>query len=406
MVKKLLSLLSLLAVVLTASAEKCDFMEKLSVGATFGYHPSTMRMSKLPKMAYTGKPGRHSLVGTIFAEYGFTENIYIRPELGFTGRGGKINLDMDKMGGVNGVYALKATFFDIRIPVLYKFQLEKSKFEPYAFVAPIFGFTAGGRLSLQENGGNNYLLKLSKGNMAGAYFALGAGGGVTYPIIIANKICKVGFELGYELGLSDTRSKREKENISSPVNNVNVPVVSPRRLAGFDIRATFSVPLVAIKQLAKGGSSKRSSSNKRYVATTASPVEKSCYTLEEIKQLIAEGKEVKGKTICAVNDINFDVAKSIIKPESEKYLKKIADVLIETGLAVEVKGHTDNTGNADANMQLSKERALAVVEYLKSEGVSPKKISYSYYGQTKPLATNNTEEGKRLNRRVEFELNH
>ena len=405
MIKKLLSLLLLLSIGHTALAEEPKWMEKLNVGASFGYHPSLMRMPKLPKDCFSGRPARHSVVASLFAEYGFTDNIYIRPELAVLGRGGNINLDMEKVGGVDGIFKLKSAYFDIRIPVLYKFNLDKTKFQPYAYVAPILGFSAGGKLSLQEevNGmpTNYYELKLSKGNMASSYFAFGFGGGVTYPITIANNICRLGVEVGYEVGVTDTRSKREKSGSSVSINYVETPVISPRKLSGWEMKVTFAVPLAIFKQVKKSRST-----TTRYIPTKSSSVEKSCYTLEEIKQLIAEGKEVRGKTICAVNDINFDVAKSIIKPESAKYLKKIADVLVETGLAVEVKGHTDNTGTPESNMQLSKDRALAVVEYLKSEGVSPNKISYSYYGETAPLTTNNTEEGKRLNRRVEFVLNH
>jgi OOP family OmpA-OmpF porin len=405
MQRKFLTLLLLLAVAHTAFAEKFDVMEDLTIGASFGYHPSRLRFPELPKDAYSNKPSRHSVVASIFAEYGITKNLYIRPELAFLGRGGKLNLDMKKMGGVNGLYSLKSAYFDIRIPVLYKFPLEKTKFEPYAYIAPIIGFSAGGRMRLQEmeNGVviNDYNIKLSKGNMASTLFAMGFGGGVTYPITIANNICRLGVEVGYELGLTDTRSKREKSGSSVTVNHVDNPVVTPRRLSGWEMKVVFSVPLSIFKQVKKSKASTR-----HYVATTPSPVEKSCYTLEEIKQLISEGKEVKGKTICAVDDINFDVAKSIIKPEAASYLNKVAEVLIETGLLVEVKGHTDNTGSPESNMELSKNRALAVVDYLKSQGVSPKNISYSYYGETAPLTTNNTTEGQKLNRRVEFVLNH
>ncbi|MBQ5924409.1 MAG: OmpA family protein, partial [Alistipes sp.] len=73
-------------------------------------------------------------------------------------------------------------------------------------------------------------------------------------------------------------------------------------------------------------------------------------------------------------------------------------------LYVEVKGHTDNTGPEDLNLRLSKARALVVMEYLKECGVSSKRISYAYYGEDLPLSTNETAEGRRLNRRVEFEL--
>jgi OOP family OmpA-OmpF porin len=129
-----------------------------------------------------------------------------------------------------------------------------------------------------------------------------------------------------------------------------------------------------------------------------------CYTLQEIQQLIAEGKSVVGKTICAIDAINFDTAKSIIKDESKSYLNQLADVLIETGLRVEIKGHTDNVGTDESNMQLSKERALSVKAYLEQRGVESSKITYSYYGESRPMNTNDTAEGRLRNRRVEFEL--
>ena len=79
-------------------------------------------------------------------------------------------------------------------------------------------------------------------------------------------------------------------------------------------------------------------------------------------------------------------------------------MLIETGLRVEIKGHTDSVGTDESNMQLSKDRAIAVQTYLVQQGVDPKKITYSYYGESRPMDTNNTPEGRLRNRRVEFEL--
>ena len=120
--------------------------------------------------------------------------------------------------------------------------------------------------------------------------------------------------------------------------------------------------------------------------------------------MIAEGKSVKGKTICAINEINFDFDKSTIKEESKPYLDQLAHVLAEIDMEVEVKGHTDDKGSDEFNMRLSKDRALAVVNYLIEKGVSKDRISYSYYGERLPLTTNSTPEGRQQNRRVEFEL--
>ena len=133
-------------------------------------------------------------------------------------------------------------------------------------------------------------------------------------------------------------------------------------------------------------------------------LEKPCYTLEEIKLMIAEGKSVKGKTICAINEINFDFEKSTIKDESKPYLDQLAHVLKEIDMDVEVKGHTDDKGSDEFNMRLSKDRALAVVNYLMEKGVSKDRISYSYYGERLPITANSTPEGRQQNRRVEFEL--
>ena len=132
--------------------------------------------------------------------------------------------------------------------------------------------------------------------------------------------------------------------------------------------------------------------------------EKPCYTLEEINDLIAKNESVKGKTICAISDINFDFGESTIQPASYPYLNQLAQTIIKMNCNINVKGHTDNVGSNDFNMKLSRQRAEAVMNYLIDQGVDKQKISYMYYGSSKPLSTNNTEEGRTTNRRVEFEI--
>ena len=133
-------------------------------------------------------------------------------------------------------------------------------------------------------------------------------------------------------------------------------------------------------------------------------IEKPCYTLEEIVDLVKHGERVSGKTICAVEQINFEYDKSTISRQSYAYLDKIATFMLNTNNRVEIKGHTDNRGTEDYNMKLSKQRAEAVYKYLLKKGVKADKLSYSYYGLTQPVASNDTEEGRRQNRRVEFEI--
>ena len=132
--------------------------------------------------------------------------------------------------------------------------------------------------------------------------------------------------------------------------------------------------------------------------------EKPCYTLEEIMELLGKGQSISGKTICAIDIINFEFDKSTIKKESYPYLDKIARLMKNTPIHIIVKGHTDNVGNADYNMKLSKARAEAVYNYLLKAGVDATHLTYEYYGMTRPIATNDTPEGQLMNRRVEFEI--
>lgn len=134
------------------------------------------------------------------------------------------------------------------------------------------------------------------------------------------------------------------------------------------------------------------------------PADKPCYTLDEIIDLMAKNESIEGKTICAVDAITFDFAKSTIRPESHEYLDKLATTLIRSNRRIEVKGHTDNVGSAEFNMDLSRQRAEAVVDYLVKKGVDRNKLTYSFYGMSRPLSTNDTDEGRAMNRRVEFTI--
>ena len=71
---------------------------------------------------------------------------------------------------------------------------------------------------------------------------------------------------------------------------------------------------------------------------------------------------------------------------------------------VKIEGHTDDTGEEAANQILSQSRADAVKRYLASHGISGERMTATGYGETKPIAENSSEEGKALNRRVDFKL--
>ena len=101
--------------------------------------------------------------------------------------------------------------------------------------------------------------------------------------------------------------------------------------------------------------------------------------------------------------INFDTAKASIKPDSQATLDQVAQMLkLAPDLKLEVGGHTDNVGKADANLKLSAARAESVIQALGTRGIAATRLSAKGYGDTKPTADNRTEAGRAQNRRVEL----
>lgn len=102
--------------------------------------------------------------------------------------------------------------------------------------------------------------------------------------------------------------------------------------------------------------------------------------------------------------INFDTASAQIPDYSTSFLNKAAEAIkfAPAGMAIEVGGHTDNVGNSAVNLALSQQRANAVVNYLVQRGVPASQLTARGYGDTQPIASNETEEGRFRNRRIEF----
>jgi len=113
--------------------------------------------------------------------------------------------------------------------------------------------------------------------------------------------------------------------------------------------------------------------------------------------------EVKALFKKALQGIQFESGKYVIKPVSFKLLNQIAVTLIKNPTyIIEVQGHTDNVGKPANNLTLSDKRAEAVKDYMINAGVDAKRLSSHGYGDTVPVTSNATAKGKALNRRVEF----
>lgn len=114
---------------------------------------------------------------------------------------------------------------------------------------------------------------------------------------------------------------------------------------------------------------------------------------------------VKTGRMVVLNNVFFDTDKYMLKKESTIELDKIFDFLqLNANVRVEISGHTDNTGAEQHNMELSENRASEVVKYLESKGISKERMTAKGYGDTMPVASNDSEDGRAKNRRTELKI--
>jgi hypothetical protein len=106
-----------------------------------------------------------------------------------------------------------------------------------------------------------------------------------------------------------------------------------------------------------------------------------------------------------LDNCTFESGKATLKPEAYVVLNELVEYLKrKDDERIEIGGHTDNVGKADANMILSTNRANAVKDFLLSKGIAPDRVTAKGYGLTTPVAENDTEEGRQMNRRTEVKI--
>jgi len=111
-----------------------------------------------------------------------------------------------------------------------------------------------------------------------------------------------------------------------------------------------------------------------------------------------------GETIILRN-IFFDTGKYNLKPESVSELKKLLEFMEHNpALKIEIGGHTDNVGGEAYNLELSENRAKSVFDFLTQRGIEPSRLTYRGFGYSKPIATNDTQDGRAKNRRTEISI--
>jgi len=137
------------------------------------------------------------------------------------------------------------------------------------------------------------------------------------------------------------------------------------------------------------------------------------YSPESIEEIIFEENSVgeqllkyldgEGDSICVLNYTNFESGSSVIIEVEKKELIDLAVVIKAfNNIKISVEGHTDSRGDERSNQELSEKRAISVKDFLVSEGINEDRLSTKGYGETRPIASNTTTDGKAKNRRVEI----
>jgi len=191
-----------------------------------------------------------------------------------------------------------------------------------------------------------------------------------------------------EDGTKPAASIEIKGSLSQSVQKVNVDTVSGKYTAVYTLKNDEDI-LVTVKQQGKAFTS-------QLIKQTAENVGK------PIKQDFQQ-KEIEIGKSYNINNIQYKTNSSDLADESKFVIQEFANYLKENdNLKVEIRGHTDNVGNSKSNLALSTDRAFTVLVLLQQLGINKDKLSFKGFGDTSPIADNNTELGKAKNRRTEF----
>lgn len=441
--KKVFILFALVALVFTrvSAQESDDEHDKWFFGFGEGLRWSSMHFSDIDQTVF---PDEKSLsvspTFSIFLERNFGEKglFGIRPELTWVRRGGVVGGIYSQGEDYEGLYEyyalqdirykLKANYIDLRVPLFLQLGNRASTIRPYIFVAPVFGLVTSGSIRAEDiytNGAYDGIrLEATKANLAQTYFGAQAGLGLKWFFNCGRHRVYLDAGVSYEVGVTDTYGSDEKDGRAIVRDETFYPVYNiqgNRKFRGFEARLSVGIPFSVFR---KAKASAYTPAPEVYeipasvytppvieeapvieeVTVVEEPLVIPCYSFEEISEMIDKGEDVSGLTFCAVEGINFEYGKSTILPTSYAYLDRLAEIISKTGMHIDVKGHTDNKGSEKFNLKLSRERAQAVVNYLVRKGVPRANLSYSFYGMSRPLVSNETEEGRAINRRVEFEI--
>lgn len=148
-----------------------------------------------------------------------------------------------------------------------------------------------------------------------------------------------------------------------------------------------------------------------FLAVAGAPIETKAATFTEdaaealIDAVLSSTEEGVETQALILENVFFATGKAELKSESKIELEKLIHILESNeAVKIQINGHTDNVGNADKNKTLSNNRAKAVYDYLVAKGVTAERLTYKGFGDAQPIAPNDTDDGKKRNRRTDFNI--
>ena len=382
-------------------------------------------------------------LGNIFVHIGFGKSGFsITPEFGVTGKGVGLNwLDVD--------YKMAVRYLDFRMPLAYNFRLLKSPaLSPYIMVAPQFDMPYEGKIDYTAyDYPDGVSVDITQADVAPYDVSVTVGGGIDYLVKTKNFPIIFSLEAGYNIGVVNNFAVRENlDENGRAVDNASI-IANPffgaelwrneRRSSGIEVAARVALPLSGYRPKPKPVVEEPMMDIPYMIALpqpeppappdtvvvevvvqdTTPPkkpdtvivngreyVKKDCYSLSEMFSFITLGIDISDKRICMYN-INFDFNSAKLRPESSVPLNEVL-MLMKTfpEINIEVYGHTDSIGSEKYNQGLSERRAQSAAQYLIDHGIEASRITSVGFGLKLPIDTNETEEGRFHNRRVEFEI--
>lgn len=407
---------------------------RFSVGVRGGLGISALKFSDESLSFYDHIHRRSGLFGLYVQVPLGTPVVAIRPELFFSHGGDSLQYEDIHYGMTYGS-------LDVRLPLLLRVPVSEH-FVPYVLFAPHVKMVTGGSLYYVDRelqGGVS--LDMTTANMRKYSMGLLFGAGVEYRIDFVSRPLFVSLEAAYNVGLTNTFSERE---IAGNVGGAGIGNGflgarlwnGARYNRGFEITVGLRIPLDAKYMLGyyrqkastyNNGEphgpivTERGTENGRdtiYIFQKDTIVvdrerdgyadyqTKDCKTIREIFDMVHRGESIDDKRICMFN-INFGFDSYTIPMSAEEPLFDLLRLMREfPEMTIGVYGHTDGMGTAGYNQRLSENRADAVANWLIDHGVHRGRIRSFGMGMFYPIVSEESEEGRSQNRRVEIEIFH